>query len=147
MKQCTGCLGLKSEKDFYPSSWKKQDYRCKTCSVKKRRLQLENRLSINYWKERFKYARSVARTTKKPFLLNESEYKEIASKPCFYCGQNPSGLGVGLDRINNDKAIGYTKENVLPCCVICNKIRGNSLTVEETKIAIDAVLQYRKSKL
>jgi len=147
MKQCVGCLQLKSQKEFYPSSWKKQDYRCKSCSVKRGREQRKSRLLANYWSERFKYAKNVAKTTKKPFLLTQEEYEAIASKPCFYCNSEPAGLGVGLDRIDNDKSIGYRKDNVLPCCVTCNKIRGNSLTVQETKVAIDAVLKYRKTEL
>lgn len=34
----------------------------------------------------------------------------------------------GIDRLNNDK--GYTVENIVSCCSICNKAKSN-LTMEE----------------
>lgn len=37
-------------------------------------------------------------------------------KDCFYCGDPVSS--VGIDRLDND--IGYTKENSVSCCSMCN---------------------------
>lgn len=51
--------------------------------------------------------------------------------------------GVGLDRIDNDSRR-YDVTTVLPCCGSCNMTRGDRLTVEEMKVAMDAVLAYRK---
>jgi hypothetical protein len=56
-------------------------------------------------------------------------------------GQN---YGSGLDRINN--AIDYELSNVIPCCKICNSMRNNYFTIEETKIAVEAILYFRKIK-
>ena len=45
--------------------------------------------------------------------------------------------------MNNEK--GYEEGNVLPCCKDCNSVRQDVLTVEEMKVAMKAVLKYRKS--
>ena len=52
--------------------------------------------------------------------------------PCFYCGAEKSNHKVtknckegfdhnGIDRIDSSK--GYTPDNVVPCCKICNKAK------------------------
>lgn len=50
----------------------------------------------------------------------------------------------GMDRIDNN--IGYTYNNVLPCCGTCNKIRGDRLTVDEMKYVMEKLIEYRKNK-
>ena len=49
-----------------------------------------------------------------PFDLYESQ---LWGKPCHYCGCEIEVTG--LDRKNSDR--GYTPDNVVPCCVDCNK--------------------------
>ena len=49
---------------------------------------------------------------------------------CHYCGKPPNKshrkcdtfLYNGLDRVDN--SIGYIASNVVPCCYICNKMKG-----------------------
>lgn len=55
--------------------------------------------------------------------------ENIITKSCVYCGDNKN---VGCDRIDNNK--GHTKDNVVPCCVVCNTARGNNFSFEEMKI-------------
>ena len=46
----------------------------------------------------------------------------IETSVCLYCfGQLPEA-GSGLDRVNRTQ--GYTEENVVPCCTVCNKRKG-----------------------
>lgn len=79
--------------------------------------------------------------------LSFEDYEKIIKKPCHYCGEKiEDKSGGSLDRINNDKTIGYTKDNVLPCCYPCNSMRGKFLTVEEMEIAMKAILKHRKKK-
>lgn len=52
--------------------------------------------------------------------------ENILFKECVYCGDKEY---IGCDRIDNSK--GHTKENVLPCCAICNSTRGNNYSYEE----------------
>jgi hypothetical protein len=61
------------------------------------------------------------------FTLDLETYIEAINKPCVYCGEKDKKYS-GLDRINNK--IGYTKENIAPCCEMCNFLKGK-LSVED----------------
>jgi len=66
--------------------------------------------------------------------LTDKQFRQLTSQPCFYCGVEPSQRGAtqagfngvylynGLDRIINKK--GYTLENIVPCCGVCNRAKG-----------------------
>lgn len=73
-----------------------------------------------------------ARDRELEFRLSEEEFYKITSMNCHYCGRVPSGIyesanktGVftynGIDRRDNTK--GYTLENSVPCCKICNRAK------------------------
>lgn len=66
--------------------------------------------------------------------LNYDQVKKIIESPCYYCGCEKSNHKVtknckegydhnGIDRI--DSSMGYEPNNVVPCCKICNKAKGN----------------------
>jgi len=70
------------------------------------------------------------------FDLSKEEFREITSKNCYYCGIEPyqkapstpkKDYGFytynGIDRI--DSSMGYTKENIVPCCGQCNVAKNN----------------------
>lgn len=70
------------------------------------------------------------------FSLSEEEFKNITSSNCHYCnssatkeyGDNWKGYSLpyicnGIDR--KDNTIGYTLENALPCCSMCNYAKKN----------------------
>ena len=70
------------------------------------------------------------------FELNIDEFKELVVKPCIYCGDSLTNfsrrnlrtmkeafLYTGIDRYDN--SLGYTVENSVPCCKICNRIKTN----------------------
>jgi hypothetical protein len=59
-------------------------------------------------------------------LTEEWTKENITSKPCIYCGETKD---IGCDRIDNSK--GHTKDNVIPCCLICNQTRMNNYSFEE----------------
>jgi hypothetical protein len=63
------------------------------------------------------------------FEIEKKYFKEITQQNCYYCGiephqiinnKNRNGIYVynGIDR--KDNAVGYTVENCVPCCKICN---------------------------
>lgn len=73
-----------------------------------------------------------ARKTNKPFTLLKDIFEKIVSNNCYYCGAFPStrlklknsyGEYVfnGIDRVNNLK--GYTEDNVVTCCKMCNYMK------------------------
>jgi hypothetical protein len=68
------------------------------------------------------------------FDLTRSDFVELIKKECHYCGglsEKESGIIAGnvprryngLDRKDNIK--GYIKENVVPCCLVCNFMKRN----------------------
>jgi len=73
--------------------------------------------------------------------LTKEQVRSLSKLPCYYCGVEPSQVtrypsmnGVyvynGLDRVDNNK--GYTIDNVVPCCKVCNRAKGTA-TLEEFK--------------
>lgn len=76
------------------------------------------------------------------FTLTIKEFSELINKNCVYCGSEPNMTlkirGVvrddfkfnGVDRVDNK--IGYTIENCVSCCKICNNSKA-SLSLEDWK--------------
>lgn len=75
------------------------------------------------------------------YNLTEEQFVELSQKDCYYCGSKPNNIAKGktnygeyiyngIDRIENTK--GYTIDNVVPCCRICN-IAKQQLTLQEFK--------------
>jgi hypothetical protein len=58
------------------------------------------------------------------FSLTLAEFAALHTHPCYRCGSDNLGGGVGLDRVNSQG--GYHLGNVLPCCGPCNVARGRS---------------------
>ena len=85
-----------------------------------------------------------ARSRNLDFALSAAAHKSIVEQPCFYCGRPPTKQNKyvnadgtvnvinfspqsierawvrasGIDRRDNSK--GYTPENCVPCCAVCN---------------------------
>jgi hypothetical protein len=66
------------------------------------------------------------------FTLTREQYKELAMKPCEYCGGNLPEKGSGLDRLVCQ--VGYTFANCVPCCTVCNRVKGETFSYQEMKI-------------
>ena len=74
--------------------------------------------------------KAQAKRRKIEWKLSEQDFKKIVDQDCFYCGaapvpkihrhRKPNGHYPvnGIDRLDN--SIGYTSENSIPCCKICN---------------------------
>lgn len=72
-----------------------------------------------------------AKGRNREWSLSNEEFLELSQQPCHYCGISLSNkqtkpyevfLYNGIDR--KDNAVGYTKDNSLPCCKDCNMRRG-----------------------
>lgn len=61
--------------------------------------------------------------------MSKEFFEKITQENCHYCGKEPSQIKKnyynngdhtynGIDRIDNSK--GYTEDNVVSCCSICN---------------------------
>jgi hypothetical protein len=53
------------------------------------------------------------------FSLTRKEFEQHKNKNCQYCGDALDRIR--LDRVDNSK--GYTKENIVPCCFQCNRMK------------------------
>ena len=73
--------------------------------------------------EKAQYNRYIERAKNKGgnFGIEFNLFLKIIRMPCVYCGFN-DGI-VGLDRIDSCK--GYEKDNIVPCCKICNFMKLN----------------------
>ena len=80
-----------------------------------------------------------AKTRSLEWQLTREQVRHLTKRSCHYCGAEPSQVlssrkysGTyaynGLDRVDNDK--GYTIDNVVPCCFVCNRAKGNLTTGE-----------------
>lgn len=93
------------------------------------------------------------------FKLTDNDLKIIFKMNCGYCGKEPQQIKYGsnvkttealehckyvyngIDRINSD--LGYSIENILPCCKVCNTMKM-SLTLEEFLDHIEIMYNYNK---
>lgn len=85
------------------------------------------------------------------FSLSEERFLELAIKDCFYCGEKSQNIEKsrtnngdfiynGLDRINSK--LGYTEENVVPCCKTCNFAK-REMSIQEFYKWIEKVYKYK----
>jgi hypothetical protein len=92
---------------------------------------------------RYRLGKNTANQKGLEWTLTLEDFSKLATQSCYYClCAITNTTGCGLDRIDNNR--GYHLDNVLPCCRKCNVVRSNILTVEEMKIAMTAVLEYRQ---
>lgn len=87
------------------------------------------------------------------YNLTEEQFKETTQRSCYYCGIKSDGIKYqnkyygnyisnGLDRIDNTK--GYTINNAVPCCRICNQAKS-TLTLQEFKDWVKRlILNYKE---
>jgi len=93
---------------------------------------------------RYNYAVYHARARSIPWNISKKLFYKYIVKKCEYCEGKLPEVGIGLDRINNNK--GYKKSNVLPCCALCNVVRGRRFTVDEMKKWGKVLKQIRRSR-
>lgn len=103
------------------------------------------------------YLQSVngAKNRNLDFNLSLEEFKKIISGNCNYCGKEPVLSGIsknynktgvpvknnGIDRLDNK--IGYTINNCVPCCKMCNFMKKNYI-VSEFLNHISTIYKYNE---
>jgi hypothetical protein len=99
--------------------------------------------------------RRNAKTRNIKFELTKDQFREFTKQNCYYCGSKPllvmkknvyNGNYVynGVDRKNNNE--GYTVENSVPCCYMCNHAKKNH-TQKDFLDWIKRVTLYWKDKV
>jgi len=88
------------------------------------------------------------------FTLAFEDFKNIILQKCYYCGTPPSTRRTnkakltkkfvvfysGIDRVDSDK--GYVKGNVVPCCIVCNRGKGD-LPEKQWLKHLDNLIEFR----
>lgn len=86
------------------------------------------------------------------FKLTREEHKILVSNDCHYCGSKPSNtlnekwMNTSLNYSGIDRKYqntGYTKDNCVSCCIICNKAK-NTLDYDEFKSYISKLINFNK---
>jgi len=122
------CSICKVEYTKYTTQHKKVSRVCPKChekqqEIEKKRVRDRNyqeeakRNSSSYWKS---FCRIAEKRNKENTLL-ETDFTTIISKPCFYCGYTNDKEVLGIDRLDNNK--GYSVENCVTSCKICNRMK------------------------
>lgn len=90
------------------------------------------------------------------FTLNKEQFRALITAPCHYCGvigsstykSKPNANGNfpsnGIDRI--DSNLGYTIDNCVSACGICNKMK-NDLSYDQFMAHIKRVFSYAVEKI
>lgn len=129
-KTCSKCQkSFPATSEFFHKQKKNKDglaYICKKCKKgidKKSKQNSENyskyQKSPNFVFSQLKYQ---AKKRNIIFELTFDYYlKNLANKNCHYCGSEETKHWI--DRFINNHEIGYTKENSVPCCELCNKMK------------------------
>jgi len=138
---CMSCSKVKNIRNFYKKRQKhkksgKTYYfytrKCKICyKIKVKKYRVKRKLYFrnyrNKWntknpqKVRFQSYKGHAKETKREFNLTFTQFIQFWRKSCYYCTSKIKTIG--LDRVDNNK--GYTINNIVSCCIICNKMKQN----------------------
>jgi hypothetical protein len=82
--------------------------------------------------------------------LTDEDFDRLTSQPCIYCGLAPNMVRTvkrstvilnGIDRVDN--ALGYTPENTVPCCKICNRAKRD-MPYDEFMAWIASLADYNR---
>ena len=102
--------------------------------------QLKIRHSPAWFRVRYYKLRARAKKKGLEFDLLFEEFKRIKSiEKCYYCNMN--NQLVTIDRMNNK--LGYSKDNCINCCFLCNQIKSNIFNISEMKIIGKALKLYK----
>lgn len=99
-------------------------------------------------RRRYNKAQQSARLRIIPFSLSLEEYLQLVKEgtPCHYgCGNTVTGSGIGLDRLDNSQ--GYIRGNVVPCCGVCNVVKGAFISEVEMAEIVKLLKSLRGTEL
>lgn len=111
-----------------------QHNQCENCTPDQRGYASDYRNSLN---GRWQMYKNNALRRGIKFNLTISDFSELWSQPCNYCGSEIETIGV--DRIDSDK--GYEMNNVVSCCGRCNEMKMGS-TVSEWVEHMHKILRH-----
>jgi len=124
---------IKCQVDFEPynTRYLKESLNCKSCAEKQAVQDEKREDRVRNFKEEHlrnlemyykSYIRDSPKRGKGDFKLDFETFSELVKSPCHYCKSQTDSETNGIDRVNND--IGYTKENCVPACWKCNRMKS-----------------------
>jgi hypothetical protein len=119
---------------------------CPTCRLLPAGEAARNSLYATY--------RAQAQARNYVFELTIGQFSALTRQPCIYCGieplqtHKPSDCATayiynGIDR--KDNTAGYEGSNCVPCCGVCNKMKG-ALSHDEFLSHIQRIIAHRLSR-
>lgn len=116
-----------------------------SCPHSGRRLKAEEHCDTAALRQIWNMCRHRALRKHIPFSLTVEECGRLVFLPCNYCGSEPSNVArkdsavgsraySGIDRL--DSSMGYELQNLVPCCWICNCMKG-TMSVNSFKAHIE----------
>lgn len=139
---CTYC-----GKDFeaFKTRYNKDSVSCRDCSLSqaKQDEKREDRLrnykleksnnTEGYYKDYIRGANKKGRE----ITIDFNDFLNFVTSACYYCNDSSETQTIGIDRVDNTK--GYHKENCVPCCWKCNRMKHiyhQEFFIEKCKIMI-----------
>lgn len=129
------------DKQYRQKNKEKIEERLSSWYIQNKEIQIKK---AREWKQanplKSQYLRYKERAVKKniDFNIDLDDFVSYVKEPCVYCGFN--GGILGLDRI--ESALGYTTDNVVPCCKVCNYMKFDH-TLENWFSYMHQVLEYQ----
>lgn len=145
-KQCRSCNKRLPLLDFYaaPKAGKYQSY-CKACVKEKVKIARRDPNKNAYWSKRLWSMKKRSRIKGMECQLSVKDLRDIfIPKTCFYCGVNQDiylaywkkygkfNRRFSFDRKDNKK--GYTINNVVLACLLCNVIKSSIFSESQMKL-------------
>jgi hypothetical protein len=149
------CLGCGKELKELLQGLRGKVQRCSECYEKQRKIEELRERTRNYSEENKanmdKYILSYIQSAKIrniAFDLTKEKFEELINMPCYYCNSFNEKEVIGIDRINS--SMNYTIENCVPCCKICNFMKGtltkNTFITQAHRIAKHTSVEDIKSE-
>lgn len=142
------CVDCGKEYTKYLTQNNKDSKRCEHCNKMQHTHDNKRTRERNYKNENFKnkekFFKDYIRGSLKreyEFTLTFEEFAILVDKECYYCHYYKKEEVNGVDRVDNTK--GYTKENSVSCCEICNRLKlvyHPIFFIEKCKIISSGVL-------
>jgi len=109
---------------------KARDWRSKNNEKNRENVRNLRKSKYNSIAEKYRILKTTSKARNLECIITLEQYSAIIEhRTCYYCDQDfKNEGGTNLNRIDNN--IGYTVDNVKPCCKICNRIM-NKFTREE----------------
>lgn len=136
---------------------KRESKRCKSCGCQKpNKRGFKKRGEKSMYSTLYRNCKSLAKNRQIEFSLLKEDHTKIVKGNCYYCGsppklaqrvgKNKSLVGIpvlynGVDRIDSNE--GYSIENCVSCCELCNKMKMN-LSVEDFMNKVLKIHTYQK---